>query len=502
MDKTLFDLVPGSGSLVRVSEFEGTPVLKVDPEALALLAEKAFGEVEFKLRVAHNEQVASILHDPEASANDRFVARSLLRNAAVAAKGILPLCQDTGTATIYGWKGQQVWTGGGDGAALSEGVRRTWLSRNLRYSQNAPKSMYEEVNTGDNLPAQIEIEASDGMEYRFLCVAKGGGSANKTQLFQETKAILTPERLVPFLSEKIKALGTAACPPYHIAIVIGGTSAEMALKSAKLASCRYDVQGLRDAELEATLLEEARRSGIGAQFGGVALAHDIRVIRLPRHGASCPIALAVSCSADRNIECRIDSEGIWIERLDSNPERLLPERAAEVQDAVEVDLDRSMDEIRALLSKYPAGTRLSLTGTITVARDIAHARIFERVSRGEAMPRYMTDHPVMYAGPAKCPAGLPCGSIGPTTAGRMDTYVEFLQSRGASLIMIAKGQRSAAVADSCKRYGGSYLGTMGGTAALFADENVESIECIDYPELGMEAVWKLRVKNLPAFILL
>lgn len=502
MEKTLFDLVPGSGSLVRVSEFEGTPVLKVDPEALALLAEKAFGEVEFKLRVAHNEQVASILHDPEASANDRFVARSLLRNAAVAAKGILPLCQDTGTATIYGWKGQQVWTGGGDGAALSEGIRRTWLSRNLRYSQNAPKSMYEEVNTGDNLPAQIEIEASDGMEYRFLCVAKGGGSANKTQLFQETKAILSPEKLIPFLTEKIRALGTAACPPYHIAIVIGGTSAEMALKSAKLASCRYDVQGLRDAELEATLLEEARRSGIGAQFGGVALAHDIRVIRLPRHGASCPIALAVSCSADRNIECRIDSEGIWIERLDSNPGRLIPEGGETAENAVEVDLDRPMDKIRALLSKYPAGTRLSLTGTITVARDIAHARIFERVSRGEAMPRYMTDHPVMYAGPAKCPAGLPCGSIGPTTAGRMDTYVEFLQSRGASLIMIAKGQRSAAVADSCKRYGGFYLGTMGGTAALFANENVESIECIDYPELGMEAVWKLRVKNLPAFILL
>lgn len=502
MEKTLFDLVPGSGSLVKVSDFEGTPVLKVDSEALALLAEKAFGEVEFKLRMAHNEQVASILHDPEASANDRFVACSLLRNAAVAAKGILPLCQDTGTAIIYGWKGQQVWTGGGDEAALSEGVRRTWLGRNLRYSQNAPKSMYEEVNTGDNLPAQIEIEASDGMEYRFLCVAKGGGSANKTQLFQETKAILSPEKLIPFLTEKITALGTSACPPYHIAVVIGGTSAEMALKTAKLASCRYDVQGLRDAGLEEALLKAARESGIGAQFGGVALAHDIRVIRLSRHGASCPIALAVSCSADRNIECRIDSEGIWLERLDGNPGRLVPEGAQAPGNAVEVDLDRPMDEIRAQLSEYPAGTRLSLTGTVTVARDIAHARIFERVSRGEAMPRYMTDHLVMYAGPAKCPAGLPCGSIGPTTAGRMDTYVEFLQSRGASLVMLAKGQRSPQVAASCRKYGGFYLGTMGGTAALFAEENVVSIECIDFPELGMEAVWKLKVKNLPAFILL
>ena len=502
MEETLYDLVPGSKQYVSIAEFEGTKVLKVSPEALTVLAERAFREVEFKLRPAHNAQVAAILRDSEASANDRFVALSLLRNAAVACKGVLPLCQDTGTATIYGWKGQRVWTGGGDEASLSEGVRRTWERENLRYSQNAPKSVYEESNTGNNLPAQIEIEAVDGMEYRFLCVAKGGGSANKTQLFQETKAILTPEKLVPFLSEKIRALGTAACPPYHIAIVIGGTSAEMNLKTAKLASCRYDVQGLRDAELEAALLRAARESGIGAQFGGVALAHDIRVIRLPRHGASCPISLAVSCSADRNIKCVIDRSGIWLEHLDDNPGRLIPEGAETAEIAVEVDLDRSMDEIRGQLSKYPKGTRLSLTGTLTVARDIAHARIFERVSRGEAMPQYMIDHPVMYAGPAKCPAGLPCGSIGPTTAGRMDSYVEFLQSRGASLVMIAKGQRSAAVADSCKRYGGFYLGTMGGTAALFADENVESIECIDYPELGMEAVWKLRVKNLPAFILL
>ena len=502
MEETLYDLVPDSKQYVSIAEFDGTKVLKVSPEALTILAEKAFREVEFRLRPSHNEQVASILRDPEASANDRFVALSLLRNAAVACEGVLPLCQDTGTATIYGWKGQQVWTGGGDETALSEGVRRTWQRENFRFSQNVPTSVYEEVNTGTNLPAQIEIEAVDGMEYRFLCVAKGGGSANKIQLFQQTKTILTPEKLIPFLTEKIKALGTTACPPYHIAIVIGGTSAEMNLKTAKLASCRYEVEGLRDAELEATLLEEIRRSGIGAQFGGVALAHDIRVIRLPRHGASCPIGLAVSCSADRNIKCVIDRSGIWLEHLDNNPSRLIPEGATEAQEAVKVDLDRPMDEIRAQLSKYPVGTRLSLSGTITAARDIAHARICERIAAGEAVPHYMIDHPVLYAGPARCPAGLPCGSIGPTTSARMDIYVEMLQSRGASLVMIGKGQRGDEVAESCRKYSGFYLGTTGGTAALFARENVESIECIDYPELGMEAVWKLKVKNLPAFILL
>lgn len=502
MEETLYDLIPGSQRYVSVSEFDGMPVLKVDPEALAVLADRAFREVEFKLRPCHNEQVAGILRDPEASANDRFVALSLLQNAAVAAKGVLPLCQDTGTATIYGWKGGRVWTGGGDEAALSEGVRRVWQQENLRFSQNIPKSVYEEVNSGTNLPAQIEIEAVDGMEYRFLCVAKGGGSANKTQLFQQTKALLTPEKLIPFLTEKIKALGTAACPPYHIAIVVGGTSAEMTLKSAKLASCRYEVPGLRDTGLEAALLEEARRSGIGAQFGGVALAHGIRVIRLPRHGASCPVGLAVSCSADRNIKCVIDRGGIWLEHLDDNPARLIPEGTCDEKGAVEVDLDRPMDEIRSQLSKHTAGTRLSLTGTLTVARDMAHARISGRIAAGEAVPRYMIDHPVFYAGPAKCPAGLPCGSIGPTTSARMDIYVEALQSRGASLVMIGKGQRSQQVAESCKRHGGFYLGTTGGTAALFAEKYVESIECVDYPELGMEAVWKLRVRSLPAFILL
>ena len=553
MEDSRFDLIPGSESLVSVAEFEGKPMLKVAPEALSILAENAFREVEYKLRPAHNAKVAAILSDPEASENDRFVALSLLRNAAVASKCRLPLCQDTGTAIIYGWKGQQVWTGGGDAAALSEGVKRVFAMEPFRYSQNAPLSTYKEVKTGNNLPAQIELEAVDGMEYCFLCVAKGGGSANKTQLFQETRAILSPEKLVPFLSDKIKTLGTSACPPYHIAIVIGGTSAEMNLKTAKLASCGYydglpsfqaaadfpsencatlgNIRGrgprlavggvraadilrgdvrcyettelaFRDTELEAILLKEARKSGIGAQFGGVALAHDIRVIRLPRHGASCPIGLAVSCSADRNIKCRIDSCGVWLERLDSNPERLIPAGTETASKGVEINLDRPMAEILADLRKYPVGTRLSLTGTIILARDIAHARIAERLDKGGEMPAYLKEHPVLYAGPTKTPEGLPCGSIGPTTAGRMDSYVERFQSLGGSLVMIAKGQRSAQVAESCKRYGGFYLGITGGTAALFASENVESLECLEFPELGMEAVWQIRVKSLPAFILI
>lgn len=497
-----FMLLPGSDALVSVATFDGAPVLKVAPEALTLLAERAFHEVEFKLRSAHNAQVGALLRDPQASDNDRFVAAALLRNAAVAADGVLPLCQDTGTAIIHAWKGQQVWTGGGDEAALAEGVRRTFAKDNLRYSQNKPLSTYEEVNTGDNLPAEIDIEACDGMEYRFLCIAKGGGSANKTQLFQQTKAILKPEKLVPFLTEKIRELGTSACPPYHISIVIGGTSAEMNLKTVKLVSCGHETDGLRDAALEAELLAAARATGIGAQFGGVGLAHDVRVVRLPRHGASCPIGIGVSCSADRNIECRIDREGLWIERLDDNPGRWLDGIAEDAEKAVKIDLDKPMADILTDLGKCPVGSRLSLTGTVVVARDIAHARLKERLDKGEDLPDYLKQHPVMYAGPAKTPAGLPCGSLGPTTAGRMDTYVDEFQSHGASLVMIAKGPRGPQVAESCRRHGGFYLGTPGGTAALLAKEHIDSISCIEFQDLGMEAVWQIHVHDFPAFVLL
>lgn len=497
-----FVLLPGSADLVSVATFDGAPVLKVVPEALTLLAERAFHEVEFKLRASHNEQVGALLRNPQASENDRFVATSLLRNAAIAAEGTLPLCQDTGTAIIHAWKGQQVWTGGGDEAALSEGVRRTFANDNLRYSQNRPLSTYEEANTGDNLPAEIDIEACDGMEYRFLCVAKGGGSANKTQLFQQTKAILRPEKLVPFLTEKIKELGTSACPPYHIAIVIGGTSAEMNLKTVKLLTCGHPTAFLRDAALEDELLAAARDSGIGAQFGGVGLAHDVRVLRLPRHGASCPIGIGVSCSADRNIECRIDREGIWLERLDDNPSRWLNDVSDDSNEAVKIDLDRPMAEILSDLSKCPVGTRLSLDGTVIIARDIAHARFKERLDRGEGLPDYLKQHPVIYAGPAKTPKGMQCGSLGPTTAGRMDSYVDEFQRLGASLVMIAKGPRGPQAADACRRNGGFYLGTLGGAAALLAKEHITSLTCIEYSELGMEAVFSAQLHNFPAFRLI
>ncbi len=499
---------------VSVSEFEGKPVLKVAPEGLRLMAQAAFHDVSFMLRRSHNEQVAKILRDPEASDNDKYVALTFLRNAEVAAKGQLPLCQDTGTAIIHGEKGQQVWTGFNDEEALSQGVYDTYTQCNLRYSQNAPLTMYDEVNTKCNLPAQIDLEATEGDEYRFLCVTKGGGSANKTYLYQETKARIQNEgTLIPFLVEKMKSLGTAACPPYHIAIVIGGTSAEKNLLTVKLASTHYydslpttgneSGRAFRDIELEKRLLQEAYKIGLGAQFGGKYMAHDVRVIRLPRHGASCPIGLGVSCSADRNIKCKINRDGIWIEKMDSNPGELIPQELRQQGEggAVEVDLNRPMKEVCAQLSQYPIGTRLSLNGTIIVGRDIAHAKIKARLDAGEEMPAYLKEHPVYYAGPAKTPAGMACGSMGPTTAGRMDPYVNEFQDKGGSLIMLAKGNRRQDVTDACKKHGGFYLGSIGGPAAILAQENIRSIECVEYPELGMEAVWKIEVKDFPAFIL-
>ena len=498
---------------VSVSEFEGTPVLKVAKEGLTAMANAAFRDVSFMLRRSHNEQVAKILSDPEASDNDKYVALTFLRNAEVAAKGVLPFCQDTGTAIIHGEKGQQVWTGYCDEEALSLGVYKTYTEENLRYSQNAPLTMYDEVNTKCNLPAQIDIEATEGMEYKFLCVTKGGGSANKTYLYQETKAILNPGTLVPFIIEKIKTLGTAACPPYHIAVVIGGTSAEKNLLTVKLASTHYYDElpttgneygrAFRDIELEKEVLAEVHNIGLGAQFGGKYLAHDIRIIRLPRHGASCPVGLGVSCSADRNVKCKINKDGIWIEKLDSHPGELIPAelRQAGEGDAVKINLNQPMADILKELDKYPVATRLSLNGTIIVGRDIAHAKLKERLDRGEDLPQYIKDHPIYYAGPAKTPAGMACGSMGPTTAGRMDPYVGLFQSHGGSMIMLAKGNRSQQVTDACQKSGGFYLGSIGGPAAILAQNNIKSIECVEYPELGMEAIWKIEVEDFPAFIL-
>ena len=510
-DTTEYYLLTKEG--VSVGEFEGKPILKVTPEALTLLSRTAFRDVSFMLRRAHNEQVAKILNDPEASDNDKYVALTFLRNAEVACKGQLPLCQDTGTAIIHGEKGQQVWTGFCDEEALSRGVFDTYTQENLRYSQNAPLNMYDEVNTKCNLPAQIDIEATEGMEYKFLMVTKGGGSANKTYLYQETKALLNPATLVPFLVEKMKSLGTAACPPYHIAFVIGGTSAEKNLHTVKLASPHYyddlpttgDETGraFRDIELEEQLLKEAHNIGLGAQFGGKYLAHDIRVVRLPRHGASCPVGMGVSCSADRNIKAKINKDGLWIEKLDDQPATLIPEalRTAGEGEIVRVDLNRPMKEVCAQLSQYPIATRLSLNGTIIVGRDIAHAKLKERIDRGEGLPQYIKDHPIYYAGPAKTPAGMPCGSMGPTTAGRMDSYVDLFQENGGSMIMLAKGNRSQQVTDACQKHGGFYLGSIGGPAAILAQNNIKSIECVEYPELGMEAIWKIEVEDFPAFIL-
>ncbi|MBF0952507.1 MAG: fumarate hydratase [Alloprevotella tannerae] len=498
---------------VSVSEFEGKPMLKVAPEGLTTLIRHAFRDVAFMLRREHNEQVAKALTDPEASDNDKYVALTFLRNAEVAAKGQLPFCQDTGTAIIHGDKGQQVWTEGDDAEAISRGVYETYTQENLRYSQNAPLNMYDEVNTRCNLPAQIDIEAGKGDEYHFLCVMKGGGSANKTYFYQETKAVLNPGTLKPYLVEKMRSLGTAACPPYHIAFVIGGTSAERNLLTVKLASTHYydglpttgDETGraFRDVELEKELLREAHNIGFGAQFGGKYFAHDVRVVRLPRHGASCPIGMGVSCSADRNIKCKINKDGLWIERLDDNPARLIPESLREAGEGggVKVDLNRPMKEVLAQLTQFPVSTRLSLSGTIIVARDIAHAKIKERLDRGEDIPQYLKDHPVLYAGPAKTPKGMPCGSMGPTTANRMDPYVDLFQSKGGSLLMIAKGNRTQAVTDACRKHGGFYLGSIGGPAAVLSQHSIRSIECVEYPELGMEAVWKIEVEDFPAFIL-
>lgn len=511
-DETEYYLLTKDG--VSVSQFEGKPILKVSPEALTMLTQQAFHNVSFMLRRAHNEQVAKILTDPEASDNDKYVALSFLRNAEVASKGKLPLCQDTGTAIVHGEKGQQVWTGFCDEEAISRGVYNTYTQDNLRYSQNAPLNMYDEVNTRCNLPAQIDLEATEGMEYRFLFVTKGGGSANKTYLYQMTKAIIqNPGTLVPFLVEKMKSLGTAACPPYHIAFVIGGTSAEKNLLTVKLASTHYydnlpisgDETGraFRDVALEKELLDEAHKIGLGAQFGGKYMAHDVRVVRLPRHGASCPIGMGVSCSADRNIKAKINQEGLWIEKLDENPGTLIPEelRQAGEGDVVKIDLNQSMSDICKILSQYPVSTRVSLNGTIIVARDIAHAKLKARLDAGEELPEYFKKHPVLYAGPAKTPKGLPCGSMGPTTANRMDPYVDEFQDHGGSMVMIAKGNRTQVVTDACKKHGGFYLGSIGGPAAVLSMNSIKSIECVEYPELGMEAIWKINVVDFPAFIL-
>ncbi|MGM9864012.1 MAG: fumarate hydratase [Lepagella sp.] len=510
-DKTKYRLL--TDKYVRVENWNGHEMLVVDPEALTVLAEAATHDNSFLLRREHNEMVAKILSDPEASDNDRFVALTMLRNADVSAKGILPMCQDTGTAICAGYKGQHVWTGCNDEEKIARGIYNTYTENNLRYSQNAPLSMYEEVNTGCNLPAQIEIHAEEGSEYKFLFVAKGGGSANKTYLYQETKALLNPEKLVPFLVEKMKTLGTAACPPYHIAFVIGGTSAEMNLATVKKASAKYYDElpttgneygrAFRDVELEKQLLEAAQCIGLGAQFGGKYFAHDIRVIRLPRHGASLPVGMGVSCSADRNIKAKINKEGLWLEEMDNNPAELIPAemRQAHEGEVVKIDLNRPMKEVLEELDKYPVSTRLSLRGTIIVGRDIAHAKIKERLDAGEPMPDYLKNHPIYYAGPAKKPEDMPSGSFGPTTAGRMDPYVDQFQAAGGSMVMIAKGNRSQQVTDACQKHGGFYLGSIGGAAAILAQNSIKNVELLEYPELGMEAIWKIEVEDFPAFIL-
>jgi fumarate hydratase class I len=497
---------------VSVQRWGTREFLLVQPEALTLLAREAMHDLAFYLRAEHQASVALILSDPEATPNDRFVARTLLKNSVIAAKGILPICQDTGTAIVVGKKGEGVLTGGSDEAALTEGIYRTYLDENLRYSQVVPLTMYEEKNSGTNLPAQIDLYATDGEEYHFLFMAKGGGSANKTYLYQKTKAVLNPIALEAFLVEKMKTLGTAACPPYHVAFVIGGTSAETNLKMVKLASAKaldelpttgsMGGRAFRDIDLEQRLLTAAWETGIGAQFGGKYFAHDVRVIRLPRHGASCPVGMGVSCSADRNIKAKINASGIWLEALERNPERFLLEADSSEEGGVPIDLNRPMADILTELSKHPVKTRVLLTGTMVVARDMAHARLQERLDSGQALPDYFKNHPVYYAGPAKKPDGLPSGSFGPTTSQRMDPYVAPFQQAGASMVILGKGNRGQVVVESCKRYGGFYLGSIGGPAAILAQENIKRVEVLDFPELGMEAVWKIEVENFPAFILI
>ncbi|MDP1825879.1 MAG: fumarate hydratase [Archangium sp.] len=497
---------------VSTFEADGKTFLKVDPRALTLLTKTAMRDIAHLLRPGHLQQLKKILEDPEASNNDKFVALDLMKNANIAAGGVLPMCQDTGTAIIKGKKGQYVVTGGGDEEAISQGVYATYTETNLRYSQLAPLTMYEEKNTGSNLPAEIKLSATDGDVYKFLFMAKGGGSANKSYLYQETKALLNPASLMKFLDEKLRTLGTAACPPYHLAVVIGGTSAETALETAKLASARYldtlptrgsvTGHGFRDVELEGEVHKLTQRLGIGAQFGGKYFCHDVRVIRLPRHGASCPVAIAVSCSADRQCLGKITQDGVFIEELEKDPAKFLPvvDEKALGGEVVKVDLNLPMSEIRALLSKYPIKTRLSLSGPVIVARDIAHAKLKERLDAGQGLPQYFKDHCVYYAGPAKTPVGMASGSFGPTTAGRMDSYVDLFQQHGGSFVMLAKGNRSKAVTDACKKHGGFYLGSIGGPAARLAQDCIKKVEVHEYPELGMEAVWKIEVVDFPAFI--
>jgi fumarate hydratase class I len=503
---------------VRTSICDGQTVLRIAPEALSELAVRAFHDVSHLLRPAHLASLRAILDDPEASGNDRFVALDLLKNANIAAGGVLPMCQDTGTAIVFGKKGQRVWVDGDEEEALAWGVHRTYTETNLRYSQMAPLTMFDEVNTGNNLPVQFDILASPGDhhadEFHLMFVAKGGGSANKSFLFQETRAILSPERLLKFLETKMKTLGTSACPPYHLAIVIGGTSAEATLKTVKLASTKWlDTlptsgskagHAFRDLEMEQKVLELSRNIGIGAQFGGKYFCHDVRVIRLPRHGASLPVGIGVSCSADRQIMAKITPDGIFLEQLETDPAKYLPDTTEQhlPDESVAIDLNRSMADIRAQLSKYPVKTRLALTGTMVVARDIAHATLKERLDSGHGLPDYIKNHPVYYAGPAKTPAGYATGSFGPTTAGRMDSYVAEFQSAGGSLVMLAKGNRSKAVKDSCKAHGGFYLGSVGGPAARLAQDCIRKVEVLEYPELGMEAVWRIEVENFPAFIIM
>jgi fumarate hydratase, class I len=509
-DTTDYRQVSADGIATR--QAFGRNFIEVDPGVLSLLTQTAMRDIAHLLRPGHLRQLRSILDDPQASANDRFVARDLLLNACIAAGGVLPMCQDTGTAIVMGKRGQQVLTDGRDEEHVARGVYDAYTTLNLRYSQLAPLTMWDERNTGSNLPAQIELYATDGEEYKFLFMAKGGGSANKSYLYQETKAVLSPAAMLQFLEQKIRSLGTAACPPYHLAIVVGGTSAEFALKTAKYASARYldtlpttgsaAANGFRDPELEQQVLEITRRAGIGAQFGGKYFCHDVRVIRLPRHGASCPVAIAVSCSADRQALGKITRDGAFLERLETDPAQYLPDAEEGELDSevVRIDLSRPMSAIRAELSRYPIKTRLSLSGPMVVARDIAHAKISERLALGEPMPAYLRDHAVYYAGPAKTPQGYASGSFGPTTAGRMDSYVDAFQAADGSLVMLAKGNRSAAVTEACRRHGGFYLGSIGGAAARLARDCITKVEVLEYPELGMEAVWKIEVRDFPAFI--